>query len=842
MKNDCELLAPAGSFAALKAAVNAGADAVYLAGTHFGARAFAANFSADELKEAIIYAHLRGVAVHVTVNTLVFDEELAELADYLRFLDAINVDAVLLQDLGAAALAKKIVPNLPLHASTQMTATNLSNVLALAELGFSRVVLARELTLAEIRHITKHSPIEIEIFMHGALCVCYSGQCYMSSHIFGRSANRGRCAQPCRLPYTLTDAKGHDLTAGKAGKYLLSPRDLNTLDILPQLVGSGVASLKIEGRMKRPEYVATVTDVYRRALDKVFAAAKSPAATDDAAHFDRNDQNALAQVFNRDFTHAFLTEEPLMRHKNRRALMSDLRPNNRGLAIGRVTKFIAETHTATVKLNSGVVLNVGDEVDFWVKVGGRVTAKIDDLIENNGKNSPVGGREVSFVVGERVNVGDRVFKVFDAALTKKARQFFGEKNERRIPLTVYARIAPNCPLELTLTDADGNSVVEKTHLSAQTALNRPLAAETIRQQVERLGTSIFALNDFSADVAEGIMLPISEINDVRRRAVAALEALRLQNYKRPPSRPSIKIFAAPPDENANIATSAAKMTGTPMLVVHVDDLAKAEAAAHAGADALLFGGNAPSNAPLSLNDYLCAVKIVRKYGAKIYFSTPRITGANAAFTEEILRCGNDCDGIYVHNIGVFRTAKSLTTAPICIDWSLVAGNGETLRFWQKNGAAAVTLSPELTLAQIKTLAARNCLPLECIIDGRQELMLTKFCALGSYLTKPPQENCDARCKCGEFFLKDRKGVMFPIIVDQFCQMHILNGKSLSLLVHAGEFKNIANVQRLRIDARHETSVGTVKKIRAYKAAIAGKTAAEEDAENITRGHYFRGVE
>ena len=247
-----ELLAPAGSMEALKAAVEGGADAIYLSGKMFGARAYANNFDEQCLKEAIEFAHLRNVKIHVTVNTLVDNSEIPALADYFRFLYEIGADAVLVQDLGAARLAQLVAPDLPLHASTQMTVNNLAGVLALQELGFSRVVLSREVTLKDIIHICRNSDVEIEVFAHGALCVCYSGQCLMSSMIGGRSGNRGRCAQPCRLPYTLVD-KNNNNVLKDAGQYLLSPRDMNTLELIPEFIEAGVVSLKLEGRMKKPE-------------------------------------------------------------------------------------------------------------------------------------------------------------------------------------------------------------------------------------------------------------------------------------------------------------------------------------------------------------------------------------------------------------------------------------------------------------------------------------------------------------------------------------------------------------------------------------------------------------
>ena len=360
-----ELLAPAGSRVALVAAVESGADAVYLAGNMFGARAYADNFDEEGMREAIRFAHLRGVHVHVTVNTIMDSRELPELKKYLRFLYEAGADAVLVQDLGAARIVRETVPELPMHASTQMTVHNLDGVRALEALGFSRVVLSREVTLEAVRHICAHAKAEIEVFVHGARCGCYSGQCLMSSMIGGRSGNRGRCAQPCRLPYTQVDEKDHDLLGDSAGKYLLSPRDMNTINLLPELLAAGVTSLKIEGRMKRPEYVAVAVGCYRRAVDSFLSG--------DFA-VPEEDSRALAQIFNRDFTTAYLEK------KQGRNMMSDKRPKNRGLMLGRVQEYhplTEDSGLAVLRLSDGI--SAGDQAEFWVKVGGRVTATVQDM-------------------------------------------------------------------------------------------------------------------------------------------------------------------------------------------------------------------------------------------------------------------------------------------------------------------------------------------------------------------------------------------------------------------------------------------------------------------------------
>ena len=422
-----ELLAPAGSREALTAAVESGADAVYLAGNMFGARAYADNFDEEGLREAIAFAHSRDVRVHVTVNTIVRDEEMEALSRYLHFLYEAGADAALVQDLGVYRLARQAAPGLPLHASTQMTVHNLEGVLLLQEMGFERVVLSRELSLEDIRYITAHCQAEIETFVHGALCVCYSGQCLMSSMIGGRSGNRGRCAQPCRLPYTLVDETGADVLGKDAGQFLLSPKDLKTIELLPELLESGIASLKIEGRMKRPEYVAVVVDAYRRAIDAVEAGRGLPSAAED--------EKALAQIFNRDFTTAYLKERP------GRTMMSDSRPNNRGLLVGRVLE--NDRTAGRVKLKLSGDLAEGDQLDFWVKVGGRKTATVTDICDKKGRSCPAAkaGEEVTLPLDAPVKPHDRVFKVFDAHLMEKARGFFrAGAPVRRVPVAAHVRV------------------------------------------------------------------------------------------------------------------------------------------------------------------------------------------------------------------------------------------------------------------------------------------------------------------------------------------------------------------------------------------------------------------
>ena len=825
-----ELLAPSGSREAFVAALESGADAIYLGGQQFGARQYAPNFSRDELAQNIRQAHLMGVKVYITVNTLVDEAELPDLKEYLGYLYEVGADAAILQDIGVARIARRIVPRLPLHASTQMTVYDLPAVNSLTDYGFSRVILARELSLGEIASICRQAHCEIETFIHGALCICYSGQCLMSGMIGGRSGNRGRCAQPCRLPYQLLDNSGRNALAGQGiGEYLLSPKDFQTIEVIPEFIKAGVASLKIEGRMKRPEYVAVVVDAYRRALDRAQA---------DLENYETpaEDLRDLEQIFNRGFTPAHLFG------KNGREMMSDRRPNNRGVLIGRVTNYLPRERSAVLKLDG--TLSVGDIVEAWVKVGGRVNIEVSSLqadgidVESAGPH-----QEVCLHCSAPVRPGDRVFKSFDARLTEKARSWFAKPYaRRRIPVTMRAIASVGEPLTIEVTDRDGHKGVAQTNGMGQVARNRPLTNEGLENQCARLGNTPFRIESFSSVLTGEVMLPVSEINDARRRAVEALETARLEKFQRPCL--SIRDVENP---EPNLQPTKSK----PALSVNVDTQEQASAALSAGADCLMISGERFHGGLFGRNDFAVIQAMAQKKNCRLIFSLPRII-REARFSEVNTRLAWFAelkpDEVGVGNLSSLSLVRKYPHLQIHADFPLNFYNSEALSFVREQGACSATLSPELTMQQVQKLGPKGILPLECIVHGRLTLMMSEFCAVGGYLSDEGNKSCSGFCRQGSYCLQDRKGEIFPIVTDDACRMSILNAKELSMLPYVPKLAQIQGVARLRIEACH-MAVEEVSRItglyrRAIDAGAAGLSVAEvekEEHKDITRGHYFRGV-
>lgn len=814
-----ELLAPAGSWEALEAAVNAGADAVYMGGKAFGARQYASNFDREAMTKAVYFAHMHRVRLYITVNTLIDDSEMKALADYLLFLNNVGVDGIIVQDLGVIRLAKKLVPQLPLHASTQMTITNSAGAEFAASVGMERTVLARELSLEEIEAACNVGT-EIETFIHGALCVCYSGQCLMSSLIGGRSGNRGRCAQPCRLPYKLVNSNNEDMLQNKdAGQYLLSPKDMNTLAVLPQLIDKGVVSYKIEGRMKRPEYVAVVVDAYRRAIDSYLAG--------EYIVPDKDLEN-IEQIFNRDFTTAYLTGRP------GKEMMSDRRPNNRGVLIGRVTKLDRQHNKATIKLEKE--LHIGDGLEFWVTVGGRVGTTVTSLLKN-GDEASVGyiGELVTIDVPNGVRLNDRVFRTLDSALMSYAQQFFGPDAKKRIPVDASVTAKLGEPMKIVLTDDEGNVGYGETEFIVEAALKRALTEETVRKQIDRLGTTEYVLRSLAFEHDENVMVPMSEMNEARRMAAEALDAARLEAFA--PARQAVyKVdFQLVPREKSSRSKHS-------MIVVHCDTLEKVREAVQAGADRILFAGDCFSTRFVADDDYNKALHIVKSAGKEIAFATPRIVKENQLpYFDRLFTLWNELrpDYVYINNNSLWLKAQKYDDLKLWADGSLNIYNVQSLEFWNELQASGAVLSAELTMGQVEHLAAVSPVPVECLVQGPIEMMVSEYCVGGSFLGELHRGSCKFNCS-QQLFLSDRKDAKFPIATDQYCRMHILNAHELSMLTNIRHMESIG-VNCLRIDARSYTAEETAKMTFMYKSVLQGDLIFEENLPNTTRGHYFRGV-
>ncbi|MCE5287520.1 MAG: DUF3656 domain-containing protein, partial [Pelosinus sp.] len=574
------------------------------------------------------------------------------------------------------------------------------------------------------------------------------------------------------------------------------------------------------------EYVAVVVDTYRRMMDACLAGNYA---------LNSQDNKDLAQIFNRDFTTAYL------KGKEGRYMMSDRRPNNRGVRIGRVTRYDAANKMVTIKLDED--LAQGDIVDFWVKVGGRVNSTVNSLVVD-GKivTSAEAGTEVTFAVSQHVRVNDRVFKVFDARLMQRARAFFtGGAAVRRVPVSIKVTVAEGKPLIIKMQDNEGFSAEAATNFIAEKAVKRPLTEETIKKQMDRLGTTIFEMAELKCTIAGEVMVPVSEMNDARRRAVEGLEVARLSRFKRPLGE-SVSVRELLPKKSVIKAK-------IPQLMVNVDSLEKVEAALKAGADVILFGGETFQHRAIADDEYRRVAELVHSKSKKVIFNTPRLIKEwQIASFRKSLALFQELrpDGVSIANLGTISLAKELIDLPLYGDYSLNVYNSVAVDFFAQQGFAGITLSPELTLGQVAEIAGHSQLELTCLVHGYLTLMISEYCVLGSFLGDLHTGRCKEACSGGTYWLKDRKEELFPVVTDQFCRMHILNAKELSMLPHAEKF-GAMGISSIRIEGKYSSVSDVAKLTRIYQKLIQGATDVTEaerlalEHENITRGHYFRGV-
>ena len=859
-----ELLAPAGSPEALQAALSAGADAVYLSGRRFGARKFAANFDDPALAQAIDCAHLAGAKVYVTVNTLIRENELADVASYLLRLYEMGADAVLLQDPGVALLARRMVPELERHASTQMTIHNREGALWAARAGFKRVVLAREVGLDEIKEMgpdTVAQGIGLEVFVHGALCYSYSGQCLLSSAIGGRSGNRGMCAQPCRKPYVLLRGKKDEFgrPAGLAAqplkeRFLISTRDLCTYRHLDEIVRSPVQSLKIEGRMKSPEYVAIVTGIYRKALQAIARGRWSPSP---------EEERDLALAFNRDFTEGHLL--------GARDVMGREASDNRGVFIGSVAAFDAGRGEAAIRLSGPLSPEKGDGLVFQAP-GQEMGLVVQKAVFRDGL--------LRLKTPERVRPGSRVYLTGSAALAKKAEGIIASPRAC-IPLDIAITWEEGVPL-LEARLEGGQSILMKAAFKMERAKNQPTTRQQIEAQMRRTGGTPFVVGKIAMDYGEDLFAPLGALNQLRRDLLQKVQEALLEK-RRPPKEKverargickemGLPACASGSASDANSVSAACTAVSTtpiasatpaspapgrqrsaPTLAVYADILETVRGAVEAGCRRIYFEpilGEEKEKAERARKLMAEAKSICGK--AELFWKWPRITRAGFLKFARPLLAEIKADGIMVENVGgaeavlAARPGMRLYGAP-----GLNVCNHLTVEALAPP-FALLTLSPELSAGQLENAAAAaRLLPdapcLELMVQGNLEVMVAEDCipclAKGKY---------DAT----EFWgLQDMRRI-FPLCQDDEGRTHIFNSAETCLLDQMPRLFQIG-LDGLAIDARGRTEKYASQMAQIYAKAIDLTAKAVESLPEeleklkeelrplalggITHGHFIKGL-
>ena len=806
-----ELLAPAGTMENFMAALESGADAIYLGGKVFNARAHAANFGIDELREAVRLAHILDVSVYVTVNILIGDTELKDLEQYIKDLDSIGVDAIIVQDLAVAEIAKRVAPNIHLHGSTQMTAATLDAVRFYESLGFTRVVLARELSLKEIQHICKHCKAEIEVFVHGALCVCYSGQCLMSSFIGGRSGNRGACAQPCRLPYELLDSKGESVLP-KHEAYLLSPKDLNYSEHMNELVAAGVTSFKVEGRMKKVSYVRQVIGTYREILDE--------------ASIHENQRKALASGFNRGFSTAYLEDTV------GRQMMTVVAPNHQGKPIGE-----SYTKKGEVYLSLTEPIEQGSLVKILQSNGSVTYYTVDDewtcVSDTLYKGRPAEGLAVG--------------QLYLASTPKNTKSRGLQEFTRKYDMSVYLSVSSNGETnytELTAILDSGLSVTVTNEYVPAIANKVPTSLEKVTEQLGRLGNTLFRLS--YVDIPDGpYMWPASVLNALRRDAVTALETALITHHVE-----SWQALQVTGDVDYDFKAQHELSYDTcPMISARVDEIEGVKAAISGGAQKIVFGGDRLSRTPYALSIYDEVARLCAQSDVICTFATPRVVKddeveAYKHTLEAIVQAHPDSISIHVPQALLWLRELGYTGA-IEADTGLNIFNTPTLHFWEQLHISCVNPSQELTLKQITELAKHSHVPIETMIHGYTEMMISEYCAIASFVGTGSKVNCPMPCVKESYSLKDRKGEIFPIRTDPYCRMHIMNSHEMDMRAYVPMLLQ-KGISILRVDGRHMKPSYVKDIVSQYVGIATGTMEAppkkiDSQGESITRGHYFRGI-
>ncbi len=823
-----ELLAPAGDRECMRAAVENGADAVYFGLNHgFNARARATNIAGGELAETMQFLHRRGVKGYVTLNTLVFPSELREAEDTIRLVAESDVDAVLVQDLGVAQLVHEVCPELAIHASTQMTLTSAESMEVAAQLGAERVVVARELSVDEIRAIHEQSRVPLEVFVHGALCVAYSGQCLTSESLGGRSANRGQCAQACRLPYQLI-CDGQDVDLQDV-QYLLSPQDLAAYELVAELIDAGAVSFKIEGRLKTPEYVANITRHYRQAIDAALAGRPVP--------FTPRDIEEMELSFSRGFSPGWL------RGCDHKMLVPGLSSAKRGVRLGEVT----QVRDRRVQLRLRCSLKPGDGIVFEgdrarnEEQGGRVFAVYRG---NQRLEDPVSSGLVEIALGRdaldlsRLWVGQQVWKTDDPELVKRWRKTFaGDDPQRRIPLRCVVRAAVGERLVVDAHAAHGIACQVVSEDPLEAARTRPADRELLQTQLGRLGGTAYELTELEAEIVGGPMIPLSVLGKLRHALVAQLDERAMQPRARTCHTGALDRLRqkwsqrwTEPEEPASAASAAA-----PRLRLLCRTLAQLDAVLALGLRQIYVDFQ-------DIREYREAVTRARRARAEIYLATPRIQKPSELGIFRAL-AKHEPDGMLVRNLGglAFYQAASI---PTVADFSLNAANDLTVCLLRDRGARRVTSSYDLNREQLLDLVSSSTPQwLEVVVHQHMPMFHMEHCVFCAVLSPGTNKtNCGRPCDVHEVKLRDRIGMEHPLQADVGCRNTLYNAipQSAAEVVPALLAKGVRDF-RLELLTERPHEIEDV--VALYQQLLAGRVAGKEvwrrlNASNrvgVTRG-------
>lgn len=802
-----EILAPAGDWECARAAVENGADAIYFGLERFNARMRAKNFTQADLPALMEFLHRRGVRGYVTFNTLVFADELEAAEDYLRTIIAAGVDAAIVQDIGICRLIRRLSPDFPIHTSTQMTVTSPAGVEFAYDLGAQLVVLARENSIAEINAIQaaqKSAPVSLplEVFVHGALCVAYSGQCLTSESLGGRSANRGECAQACRLPYELI-SDGEKVDLGDR-KYLLSPQDLSGLAVLPELVRAGVSSLKIEGRLKSPEYVASITRVYHQALDKVLAEITGEPVPDFS---ERAARYELEMSFSRGLYTGWF------RGINNQELAHGRFGTKRGVYLGEITRVSGETihltPQAPVKPGDGLVFDAGKPE------AGEEGGRVYQVVERHGEVVlHFGHGDIDF---RRVRPGQRVWKTNDPALDREVRSTFaGDKIRFQRPVIFEVHGRANGPLTLIASDGEGHVAKIESSLPLTTADNQPLTPDRLSAQLGRLGGTPFKLGRLDSQLEPGLILPVSELNRLRREVITELDRLR--------AAPKRWTLLSKTDDRPTRVSLSAESKNTPEIIAVVRNLDQVEPAWNAGVRTIYCEFENPKH-------YRDAVALFRKLqptatgDSSIWVAPPRIFKPGEDWILKQVR-SSEADGYLVRNHEHLRFFANDRKRG---DFSLNVANPLTAEYFiTRYGLERVTASYDLNIAQLEALL-RNAPGswFDITLHQHMPMFHMEHCVFCAFLSEGKDyHDCGRPCEKHRVALRDRVGAELPLRADAGCRNTVFNNRAQTGAEYAQHLIELG-ARNFRIEFINEPTAEVARTLDRYQALLRGELSGAE---------------